>query len=962
MIPSDATPPSSAPLPHSALDRETRWAIYREVVTNSSAAIAVIDAEGSYLEQNPAHRALLGYSDVDLVGATPAIHLGEPTFLEVSETIRETGVYEGIVVSRTRWGEEILLELSAFAIRDSDGTPVCYVGIKRDLTELRPGASEELEQSTSLLEATLETTADGILVVDRSGRIVSQNKRFRKIWGIPDDVLARGDDEAAIEMAAEQLEEPEIFRSRVRELYEDPRRKSFDILRFRDGRIVERYSRPQMIGDEVVGRVWSFRDVTDRQQVEAALRESEARYRRLVEGARQGIYITTSDGDFLDANPAAQELFGYSRDELLRLNARDLYADPTDRETFRDRVAEDGSVEEYEVRLRRSDGSEIDCLLTTTARRNGSGEVVGYEGLVMDVTERKKAERSLRASERYFRSLIENALDTITILDPDGIIVYQSPSSIRVLGYEPEDLVGTEVFDHLHPDDADPAREEFVSTLDDRAVRHPIEVRFRHRDGSWRTLEVIAQNLLHDPDVGGVVVNARDVTARKRAEDQLVYESLHDRLTGLPNRALLMDRVEQLLRRARRPGAPGFSVLFLDMDNFKVVNDSLGHMAGDRLLIAVAHRLETCLRPGDTVARLGGDEFTMLLDSTDDVAEAARVAERIHQELRRPFLLDGQEVFTSVSIGIATSSSGYGEPEEILRDADLAMYRAKGTGRGRHEVFDRKMHDQAVANLELETGLRRALEREEFRLHYQPIIELAEGRVTAFEALLRWDHPERGLLLPGEFLDVAEESGLIISIGWWVLEEACVHMVEWMEAGRPVPVQVNLSGVQLRQADLVDGIGDLLERTGAPGELLTLELTESSMMADAEATVRTLESLRDLGITISIDDFGTGYSSLSYLHRFPTHRVKIDRSFVAALADRTETGGFVQVIVDLARDLGMDVVAEGIETAAQLQRLRELECGLGQGFYFARAVPPEEADRMLADGALPPPGPENAGS
>ncbi len=953
MTSTDGTPLPSPTVSRSPLDREARWAVYREVVTNSSAAIAVIDPGGVYLEQNPAHRALLGYSDEELEGRTPAIHLGDETFSDVASTIRETGVYEGIVFSRTARGEEILLELSAFAIRDAEGTPICYVGIKRDLGSLRPVARDELEQSASLLEATLETTADGILVVDRAGRIVSYNKRFRKIWQLPEEILEEGDDARVVKLAAEKLEDPELFRSRVQSLYDDLRRKSFDVLHFKDGRVVERYSRPQMLGDEVVGRVWSFRDVTDRRRAERALRDSEARYRRLVQGARQGIYITTRNGDFLDANPAAQELFGYTREELLELNARDLYADPEDREAFQASVAEEGSVDDYHVRLRRKNDSEMDCLLTTTARHDADGEVVGYEGIVVDVTEQKAAERSLRASERYFRSLIENALDTITILDEDGIIVYQSPSSGRVLGYPPEELAGTVVFDYLHPTDQPTAREEFIDALVQGRGRQPVEVRFRHRDGSWRTLEVIGQNLLDDPVVGGIVVNARDITARKRAEERLVYESLHDRLTGLPNRALLMDRVAQLLRRSRRPGAPGFSVLFLDIDRFKYVNDSLGHMVGDRLLVAVARRLESCLRPGDTVARLGGDEFTMLLDSADGVEEASRVAERIHQELRRPFLLAGQEMFASVSIGIATSPSGYGAPEDILRDADLAMYRAKDRGRGRHEVFDREMHDHAVASLELETGLRRAVERDELRLHFQPIVDLETDQVTAFEALLRWEHPKRGLLLPGDFLALAEETGLIVPIGWWVLEDACRRIAEWHRRGIAVPVQVNLSGIQFRQGDLVTGIAELMERAGTPGELLTLELTESSMMEDAEATVETLHQLRDLGITISIDDFGTGYSSLSYLHRFPTHRVKIDRTFVADLVDREESGGFVQVIVDLAHDLGMDVVAEGIEDVSQLRRLRELRCRLGQGFYFTKAIPPEEAERLLVEGPDP---------
>lgn len=481
-----------------------------------------------------------------------------------------------------------------------------------------------------------------------------------------------------------------------------------------------------------------------------------------------------------------------------------------------------------------------------------------------------------------------------------------------------------------------------------------VEMFVRHSKAPHGIWAMITGRPLKDKNgvLKGAVIVCRDITERKQVEKQLVHDAFHDRLTGLANRALFMDRLGHTISVAKRREDYLFAVLFLDLDRFKVINDSLGHMIGDQLLIAISRRLETCLRSGDTIARLGGDEFAILLEDIKNESYATCIAERLQNELMLPFNLSGQEVFAGVSIGIAMSTTGYDRPENLLRDADTAMYHAKvqGTTTG-YQVFDKAMHSRAVALLKLETDLRRAVERQEFQLHYQPIVSLHTGRLSGFEALVRWQHPQRELISPAEFIPVAEETGLIIPIGWWALREACRQMRAWHEQfplSSPLTISVNICGKQFLQPDLIKQIEQILQETGLDAHSLKLEITESILIENAESAAAMLVQLQTKGIRLSIDDFGTGYSSLSYLHRFPIDTLKIDRSFINKVDFDAEKIQIIRTIVALAWNLGMDVVAEGVETKKQMHQLKALRCDFGQGYLFSKPLDSQKAEELIA--------------
>ena len=575
-------------------------------------------------------------------------------------------------------------------------------------------------------------------------------------------------------------------------------------------------------------------------------------------------------------------------------------------------------------------------------------------------------DRSHVQTEARFEALVQNVSDVIALHAADGRLLYLSPSAGRLLGYEGDagELVGFTVDEYVHPDDLPLLATTFAAWATDEGVGDAVEYRVRSNDGQWRIFESIGVNLLHDPAVAGVVVTTRDVTERRRVEEQLEHRALHDPLTELPNRALFRDRLSQATARTERT-ASSAAVFFIDVDRFKTINDSLGHQVGDEVLVAVGHLLAAAVRPGDTVARLGGDEFAVCCEDVDDEDAALLLADRLQRVLRLPFRIAGRELFVTVSIGIALSPPGRAaDPDALLRQADTALYRAKERGRDRFELFDHAAREAGVDHFELENSLRRALDRNELTVHFQPEIRVEDGAVVGVEALVRWEHPEHGLLPPAAFIPLAEETGLIVPIGAWVLRHACREVVTWntgVAAGRPLLLSVNLSARQLAQPDLVDVVAAALADTGLPPELLCLEITESVLMSDSNATVQTLEELKELGVQLAVDDFGTGYSSLLYLKRFPVDILKVDRSFVDGLGRDPEDSTIVAAVVRLAHSLGLQAIAEGVETPEQLAALRPVACDWAQGYHWARPLPARDLTAWLSarasDARLAPPAP-----
>jgi diguanylate cyclase (GGDEF)-like protein/PAS domain S-box-containing protein len=573
---------------------------------------------------------------------------------------------------------------------------------------------------------------------------------------------------------------------------------------------------------------------------------------------------------------------------------------------------------------------------------------------ILYAIERQTAEDALRDSEERYALAVRGANDGLWDWDLGADVVFYSPRWKSMLGFEVEDVGDSprEWIDRIHPDDRPPFRRHLDAHLAGASEQLEFEHRMRNAAGEY--LWVLARGVAVRDESGKpyrMAGSQTDITARKRAEHQLQHDALHDGLTGLANRVLFIDRLAFALADVQRRAAPHFSVLFFDLDRFKNVNDSLGHAVGDKLLLGIARRLEHFLRPGDTVARLGGDEFAILIHRVEDASGAIHVADRIQDILSMNFSIGGHDVMVTASIGIAHSSTGYTNPEEILRDADIAMYRAKAEGKARYEIFDRDMHQSAVALLKLETELRRSVHRGDFLMNYQPIVSLDRGRIVGFEGLVRWQHPERGIVTPANFIAIAEETGLIVPLGWWVLRESCNQTRLWQEqfpSEPPLWISVNMSGKLFLKSDMVEQLLGILEETGLEPRNLRLEVTENVVMDHEDLAIRNLMELRALGIQLSIDDFGTGYSSLSYLQRFHYDELKIDRSFVSQLSSPGESRAIVETILNLANSLGIGVVAEGIETADQVDRLRQMKCPHGQGYWFSRPLAPPAAEELIA--------------
>ncbi|MFN8035270.1 MAG: EAL domain-containing protein [Acidimicrobiia bacterium] len=678
----------------------------------------------------------------------------------------------------------------------------------------------------------------------------------------------------------------------------------------------------------------------------SSLARSEERFRALVHESLDMTVVVDSDGRLVYASHAAEVTLGHEVSVLVGTDVFSL-VHPDDRATVEDEFSSLATGEPVrdplQFRLRRADGHYlwVEAVGTNLAENPAIGGVILN---LRDINERRRVDAALREAQTRFRTAFEEAPIGMALAGPDGELGRVNRSLRDMLGYDEDALVGRAVFDLTHPEDWPATSIEIQRLRRGDVPRFRLETRFLHSSGQvvWAA---VSASMVRDDDGRALYMigQIEDITERKAIGERLAHQAIHDPLTGLPNRVLFMDRLSATLAENEHPGVTRrVLVLFLDLDHFKFVNDSLGHAAGDRLLIAVAARLREILRPNDTVARFGGDEFTVICDDVPDEATAHELVERLAGIFDRPVLLPEGEVFVTASIGIALSRPGIDTPETLVRDADAAMYRAKDHGRNTWEMADEGAHDAAVDFLRTGNDLHRALERGEFRVHYQPIVTLETGRISGFEALLRWAHPERGLLAPVDFVGLAEETGLVVPIGRWVLEHACTQLARWQafhDGGRHLTMSVNLSPRQLSEPMLSDEVARIVARSGVQPGSVWLEITESTLARDAESTISVLRALRAQGVHLAVDDFGTGYSSMSYLKRFPVEALKIDRSFVDGLGRDPEDTAIVTATVSLAHALGLIAVAEGVESPIQIAELRTLGCEAAQGYLFGSPLP-----------------------
>lgn len=688
---------------------------------------------------------------------------------------------------------------------------------------------------------------------------------------------------------------------------------------------------------------------------EAAMKESEDQLSDLFENTPIGIYQSTPDGRILMANPSMARMLGYeSFAEMASLNLEQGGFWPTyPREKFKEAMERDGEVRGMEACWIRPDGRLLFVRENARAVRGADGRITAYAGTVEDITDQRQAEQALRESQERYSLAALGANDGLWDWDLTTNSVYYSPRWKEMLGYgEPEvDATPEAWLARVHPDDLEALRADLEAHLKGLRDHFESEHRIRHRDGSYRwvlTRGLVVRNDENQPM--RVAGSQTDTTDRRAAEERALHTAFHDRLTGLPNRTLFLDRLRHTAELGQRWSGYSFAVIFLDLDRFKLVNESLGHDVGEQILHEVGRRLEACLRPGDTLARVGGDKFAFLLEDIRHIGEATNLADVVLEQLIRPILLAGSEVFVSASLGIAPSSPMVERSGDLLRDAEIAMYRAKAQGRARYVVFDPTMRERAVARLQIETHLRHAMERDELRVFYQPIIHLDTGKIAGFEALIRWQHPELGLIPPSKFVHVAEETGLIVPIGHWVLDQACHTAKRWQStypSFTELTMAVNLSATQFNRPQLVNDVQGILTATGIDPTTLKLEITESVLMEDKDSATKLLNRLKGLRVQLGIDDFGTGYSSFSHLQLFPIDTLKIDRSFVTRMGVNGERPEIVDTMITLGRNLQMSVVAEGVETPGQLDTLRRRQCGFAQGYLFSQPVDTNTAEAML---------------
>jgi diguanylate cyclase (GGDEF)-like protein/PAS domain S-box-containing protein len=813
---------------------------------------------------------------------------------------------------------------------------------------------KKIRENEEWLLATLTSIGDAVITTDTEKKVTFMNPIAEKLTGWTRQECNGKNLSEVFNIFSEN--NPSRFEDPVTSVLQDGismNRGEDIILKNRFGKEIYINNSATPIRDyenRITGIVLIFHDITDKRKAAEALRKSEEKYKDLTDSLPQTIFESDQNGQLTYINNHAYLTFGFTNEEFNRgISFMEMLVEE-DRKRAKENIwrimnGEESPPNEYTVH--KKDGTLCPILIYSKPIYDENNKVSGLRGIVIDISELRKTENALKESEVRYSLTLQGTNDGFWDWNIKTNEIIYSARWKNMLGFAEDEIENNieEWFSRVHPDEVDILKEKLEAYLNGVINQFEYEYRILHKDNSYGWC-LCRGNAIRDIDgIAYRMAGAQtDINEHKETEhmlEKLLHNVSHDSLTSLPNRSLFLDRLNHSINNTRRKKDFLFAVLFVDIDRFKIINDSLGHSFGNQLLIETSKKLQSCLRPEDTIARIGGDEFGILLDDITSVNDAISVANRIQKEFKSPFNLNNHDIFITSSIGIAISSTTLEQPEELLRDADLAMFKAKTLGRARHELFDSGMHTHAIEILQLETDLRRAIDRQEFTIYYQPIISLPTGKITGFEALIRWFHPEKGLIMNDKFIPVAEETGLIIPIGRWVLREACIQLNKWQEkfkTEKPLTMSVNISGKQFNHPNLIDQVTQILRETGTDASDLKLEITESTIMENAENARKMLRQLREMNIQLQIDDFGTGYSSLSYLHWFPVNTLKIDRSFVSRIGSDDENLEIVKTIVLLARNLKMNVIAEGIETEEQLQHLRDLKCDHGQGFYFSKPM------------------------
>ena len=924
---------------------------FRDAFDLVGIGLTQVDRNGRFSMVNRRFCEMLGYSKEELIGRS-FVDISHPDDQtpDVATIEKASNNSQAVPTGEQRYirkdGSVLWAQRSGVVVRNANGEPAYALGSIEDVSQFH-ASQESLKALNVSLRAIVETSPLAIYLLTPKGTVTLWNPAAEKMFGFKEkDVLGkvsplepRGDKDETSRVRISVLAGQEINN------FESARNRA-------DGSTVEVSFSAAPLRDErnqIIGSLVTCADITSLKNTTRALDQQLHFMKELLEVIPNPIFYRAANGPYLGFNRAYEDFFGINRADWVGKTLAQMH--PVE-------VAERCENEDAESLL--TDNTQ--AIETTLVDRNGrsrnvvkqmnrftspDGKPAGVIGVLTDITDFRQAELALRATEGRFQALTESAMDIVTVLDRDGVICYQSPSVLHLLGYEPADMIGRSQFDFVDRADVDMLRGSFQKLVDGGAMDRPIEFQVRRRDGQMRILESIGKNCLDISAVQGVIVNTRDVTDRRAVEDRIQHLAYHDALTGLPNRSLIQDRISQAIVYSER-SSERFAVMFIDIDNFKNINDTLGHDSGDLLLRNIATRLKDSVRTHDTIARQGGDEFIVLLTELQGHRGATLVAQKILDTLRAPFDLGGALQHVSGSIGIALFPDDGVDASTLLKNADTAMFHGKALGKNTYQFFTPQMNIAVKRRAALESNLRAAVQNGDFSLVYQPQVDLNTGEIVALEALVRWISEESGTMMPGEFIPLAEETGLINELGSWVLKESCRQNKAWQDMGfAPRRMSVNLSARQLADKDFVKKLVDILAETKHDPQFLELEITESQVMRQGEGSVQLLNEIAGMGIHLAVDDFGTGYSNLSYLKRLPVGTLKIDQSFIRDITVDPNDTAIVVAIINMAKSLELDVVAEGIETAGQLALLRANGCAVGQGFYFSVPLSAKELEPLL---------------